>query len=81
MLKKGKLSIIGENYYKNNTLYIKKDVKYPLTDMEVNSLMLKYELVKKRNFKSGDKAGVVKVYLGDKSVYKENIYVKVKGKH
>lgn len=81
LLKKGKLSIIGENYYKNNTLYIKKDVKYPLTDMEVNSLMLKYELVKKRNFKSGDKAGVVKVYLGDKSVYKENIYVKVKGKH
>lgn len=78
LLKKGELSIIGESYYKNNILYIKNDVKYPLTDNEVNSLMLKYELTKKRNFKNGDRAGVVKVYLGDDCVYKENIYVKAR---
>lgn len=48
LLKKGELSIIGESYYKNNILYIKNDVKYPLTDNEVNSLMLKYELTKEK---------------------------------
>ena len=38
--------------------------------------MLKYELEKNRNIKNGDKVGIVKVYLGDKNIHNEDIFVK-----
>ena len=33
-----------------------------------------------RKYKSGDKVGIVKVYLGDKCIGEENIYVKKENK-
>ena len=76
ILSKGEVNIIGENYYKNDSLYLKNDFKYLLRENENDILKLKYEINKKRKYKSGDKVGVVKVYLGDDIVHKENIYVK-----
>jgi len=76
---KGNISIFGENYYKNDTLYLKNDLKYPLLEGEKDSIQIKYSLDKLRKYKSSAKVGKVSIYIGDKKVCKENIYVK-KGK-
>ena len=78
LIKKGNISIIGENYYRNNKLYIKNKVSYPLTLDEENIIKIKYELYKKRKYKNNDNVGKVKLYLGDSVVREENIYVRVK---
>ncbi len=77
LLNKGKLHIIGENYY-NDKLYIRNKITYPLSAYEENVLKLKFELNKARKYKNNMRVGVVKVYLGDLVVKKEDIYVKVK---
>ncbi len=77
LLKKGNLNIVGEDFYKRDKLYIKKNVSYPLTVDEENILKIKYELNKKRKYKNGDKVGKVKLYLGDDDVIDEDIYVRV----
>lgn len=81
ILKKGIISILGEDYYKNNKLYIKNDFTYPFLDSETDSLSLKFELEKKKDYNTHDKVGVANVYLGDKKIKEETIYVeKVKEK-
>ena len=79
LLNKGEISILGESYYDKDTLYLKNNFKYLLRKNEESILKLKFEINKKRKYKSGDKVGIVKVYLGDKVVHEEGIYVK-KGK-
>lgn len=76
ILNKGVINIIGENYYEKDELYLKKDFNYLLRENEKNIVKFKYEVNKKRNYKTGDNVGLVKVYLGDKVVHEENIYVK-----
>ena len=79
ILNKGEIVIPLEDYYETDTLYLKNNFKYLLRESEKNILKLKYEISKKRKYKSNDKVGLVKVYLGDKVVHEEDIYVK-KGK-
>ena len=74
ILKKGYLKIPLENYYDN--LYIKNDLKYPLSLMEKDSVKIKYNLIKKRKFNNGDVVGNADLYLGDKVVTSLNVYVK-----
>ena len=76
ILNKGEISILGEDYYNEDTLYLKKSFKYLLRKDEENILKLKFEINKKRKYKTGDNVGVVKVYLGDEIVHEESIYVK-----
>lgn len=76
ILKKGNLNIYNEKYYKDYKLYIKNDFSYLIENSEEDSLVLKYELEKNRNIKNGDKVGIVKVYLGDKNIHNEDIFVK-----
>lgn len=75
LLDKGDISILGEDYYQKNKLYIKKNLQYPLLEAETEAISLKYKLEKKRNFKSGDKVGKASLYIGDKEVNSVNIYV------
>lgn len=75
LLDKGTISILGEDYYKKNRLYIKKALKYPLLEAETEAVSLKYELEKKRKFKTGDKVGKANLYIGDKKVNSVNIYI------
>ena len=77
LLKKGEIVIPGENFY-DEKFYIKNSISYPLSIDEKGILKMKYELKKLRKYKNGDKVGVIKVYLGDEVIRKENIYVKVK---
>ncbi len=76
ILKKGNLNIYNEKYYKDYKLYIKNNFSYLIENSEEDSLVLKYELEKNRNIKNGDKVGIVKVYLGDKNIHNEDIFVK-----
>lgn len=73
---KGEISVLGENYYNNDTLYIKKNLKYPLLEGEKGAIFLKYKLNKKRKYKSLDKVGKVEVYIGDKVVTDRDVFVK-----
>ena len=79
ILKKGNLNLKNNNYYKRHKLYIKNNITYPLSEEEKNSIKIKYELKKIRRLKNNKKVGKVKIYLGDKIVHKENIYLKYKG--
>lgn len=76
ILKKGKLNIYDEKYYSDYELYIKNNYSYLIQNNEKDSLMIKYELEKKRQIIDREKVGTVNVYLGDKKIHEENIYVK-----
>ena len=79
-LDKGSISVLGEDFYKNDTLFIKKDLKYSLLDVEKDSIILKYSLDKLRKYKNNDKVGKASLYVGEKEVTKVNVYVR-KGKN
>ena len=76
LLKKGNINIINDNYYKDYKLYIKNDYYYLLNSSEEDNLIFKYQLEKKRKISNRDKAGVLKIYLGDMKIHEEKIYVK-----
>ncbi len=69
-----KINILNEKYYKK-PFYLKKSFIYPLTAEEIDNVYLKFELEKKRIYFSGDKVGIVKVMLGNESIYEDFIYV------
>ncbi len=75
LIDKGNISVLGEDYYKNDTLFIKKDFKYPLLESEKEAITLKYKLTKRRYFTSGTKIGEVILYIGDSKVKSQNIYI------
>ena len=81
ILPAGPITIENENYYKNHELYIKESLTIPLLDSEKDSISIKYELQKERNYKSGDIIGKVKLMIDDKVVNEKDIYIeKVVGK-
>ena len=77
ILDKGERTVLGETYYQNHTLYLKEEFKYPLLEVEKEALSLKFELEKKRKYKSEDKVGKVNIYIGDKKIGERNVYVKI----
>lgn len=75
VLEKGNIEIPLEEYYKEDTIYIKHDYKMMLSETEKGNIILKYELEKKRDYKSGDPIGIVKVMLDDQKFYEDTLYV------
>lgn len=80
ILKKGYINIIKDDYYDDYKLYVKNDFNYLLSNNETGNLIFKYKLYKLRKINNKDKAGILEIYLGDKKIYEENIYVEVKVK-
>ena len=78
LLSSGYINIYNEEYYKNYYLYIKNDYTYLFNKSTNSSVLFKYQLKKNRNIKNGDIVGNILVYIGDKEVHKEPIYVKEK---
>lgn len=78
ILKKENVNIYDETYYKNEELYLKNDFKYPLLDNEKDSIMLKFVLEQKRDFKENDSIGKVKVFIGNKEIHEDNVFVREK---
>jgi D-alanyl-D-alanine carboxypeptidase len=77
LLEKGYINIYNDNYYKDYKLYIKSDYYYLLNNSEQDNLIFKYKLEKKRNINNDDEIGTINVYLGDKKIHEEKIYVKI----
>lgn len=69
---------INSKYYKNYKLYIKKDYYYILSSNEANSIRIRYKLDKYKHKLNNKKIGTAFVYLGDKLIHKESIYISKK---
>jgi D-alanyl-D-alanine carboxypeptidase len=80
ILKKGYVDIVDEKYYSNRKFYIKKNFNYILNESEKDSILLKFNLDRKYTYKIGDRIGEVVVYVGDKEVYKTDVYIELKKK-
>lgn len=78
LVEKDNIDIKENNYYKDDILYMKKDLSVALTDSEKDNVIVKYELVKNRKVKDGDKVGVAKVIIDDTVLTSSNIYFKDK---
>ena len=72
ILKKGILNIPDTDSDKE--YYIENDYVYPLLETEKESILIKYKLEKNPK----DTAGEIEVYLGDKLLHKEPIFIKEK---
>lgn len=80
ILEKGYIEIIDEDYYSNRKFYIEEDFNYILNDNEKDSVLLKFNLDRKYTYNTGDKIGEVVVYIGDKEVFKTDVYIELKKK-
>ncbi len=81
ILKKSKFEVVGEKYYRNlGELYIKNDVYLPFLDKEAKNLVAKIVLKKKSRVKNNEKVGRYLIYLDQKLLYQEDIYLKKKVK-
>lgn len=70
---------IDKKYYKD-TIFIKNDFYYPLSEAEINKVKVLIKIAKLDNYKSYDEVGEVEVYLDNKIIFKEPIYVKINKK-
>ncbi len=81
ILKKSKFEVVGEKYYRNlGELYIKNDIYLPFLDKEAKNLVAKIVLKKKSKVKNNEKVGKYLIYLDQKLLYQEDIYLKKKVK-
>ena len=77
ILEKGDITIYNDEYYNDYRLYIKNDYYYLISETEQDDLIFKYELEKKRKINNNDQIGLLNVYLGDKKLHEEKIYVSI----
>lgn len=75
VLNKKNFDVVGDTYYKGD-FYIKNDVYLPFENDEVGNLIGKIELEKKNGYKNGEQVGKYLIYLDDKLLYEEGIYIK-----
>ena len=80
ILEKGNINIYNDDYYSDYILYIKNDYSYLLSSGEHDNLIFKYKLEKKRKINDNDEIGTLNIYLGDKKIHEEKIYVSIKEK-
>lgn len=78
ILNKNNFTVDDDTYYKNYKLYIKNSFSYPIELTEEDSVIVKIKLKKIRTIKNNMNVGEAIVYLGDKKIHSENIYVKNK---
>lgn len=77
VLDKNNFEVKNENYYKTK-LKIYNDYYALVTEKEQSDLELIIELNKLRDYKNNAKVGEAKVYLKDKLLHTENIYIEKK---
>ncbi len=75
---KNNFKVENENYYKNDTLYIKEDIYLLVKEGEKESVSLDIHLQKIPKYESGDAVGTVKIKLKEDVLREENIYVEKK---
>lgn len=78
ILDKNNFKVEEDNFYKKNKLYIKNDYRYPIQNGEEQNILVKIELKKIRKIKNNMNVGKAIIYLGDKKIHEEKIYIKIK---
>ncbi len=78
VLDKDNFKIKNETKYQNDTIYIKENVYIPVKGKEKKQLKIKYELLNLKAYGNNSKIGVAKIYLKEKLVKEEDIFVKKK---
>lgn len=76
ILKEGIIEVSDDEYYRHYDLYIKNSFSYPLSEEEETQIVIKIELEKDRSLKNNSKVGKAIVYLADKVIHTEDIYLK-----
>ncbi len=76
ILKTGEIEILNETYYKDVSFELHNDFSYPLDETEKENVYLKIELEKKPHYQSGDSVGEIHVFLGEKEIYKDFLYIR-----
>ena len=80
ILAKDKINILGETYYKDYDFYLNEDFYYAMKKDETNSILIRFELKKIKNYQSNANVGKVYVYFKDKQIYENNVYLKASSK-
>ena len=80
ILAKDKIKILGETYYKDYDFYLNEDFYYAMKKDEKNSILIRFELKKIKNYQSNANVGKVYVYFKDKQIYENNVYLKASSK-
>lgn len=80
ILEKGYVEIIDEEFYSNRKFYIKEEYSEIFNANEIKNVILKFELSKKFDYKTGDKIGVVKVLSSGKEIFKTDVFIELKKK-
>ncbi len=79
ILNKNKFYVKKDKYYKKYKLYIKNNYNYPIQLSEKENILVKIQLIKDRKLQNNTCVGVANVYLGDRKIHEEKIYLKVGG--
>ncbi|MBQ6841560.1 MAG: D-alanyl-D-alanine carboxypeptidase [Bacilli bacterium] len=75
IISKNDFEILDDTVYVNDNLYIENDVRLTLTKADIPNLKIKYYLVNKKKYKTKEKIGNATIYLNDKLLYTEPIYI------
>ena len=62
----------------NKKIYAKDDYYYPINDAEKELINVDYKIKEKKKYKNGEKVGEAIIKLGNKTIHKEKLYIKVK---
>ncbi len=66
---------INKEFFKD-TLYLKKDFSYPLSDSELDKVKTIVKVTKTKNYRNGSQVGIIDIYLSNKKIGSVKIYVK-----
>lgn len=77
VLNKKNLKIKGEEVYKNSNLFLDEDIYITVKPNEKKDIHIEYKLYKDRTFDDHDIIGYANIYLKDKIIRKEPIYIEV----
>lgn len=80
ILIKDKVNILKEKYYKDCTFYLDENFNYSMKKEEIDDILIKFELIKVKNYKNSAKVGKVYVYLKDEIIHEDDIYIKTNQK-
>ena len=71
---------VNNNIFIEDKLYIKDNYSILVNEKEKNKLKIKYYLTNNDNYDNNDIVGYVCIYLDNKEIYNENIYISVNKK-
>ncbi len=78
VLDKNNYEVMGDTYYQGNQLYIKNDTYITLKQEETGNLINHIKLTKLKTFQDGDEVGINEIYLNNKLLTTEKIYINKK---